>query len=361
MRIVCFFGLILTAVLPGVTQTPANAAPGLPKDPHEIFAAAAPFYDFNSPELKPWHLKATYRLYDENGKPSEQGTFEYWWASPKVYRSSWTRPSATHSDWHMADGRNAHQFTGAPLEYFESNLLEVLLSPLPSSNEIDPSKYRLDQGSVGSRKDKSPCVMVVPLMPLYPKLQTVPLGLFPTYCFDSQLPVLRASHTFGNVTTGFNHIVKVQNRYLAREIGFYDGERKILSATVDSITNLSPTDPALSHPVEPIIPQTINTSGKKPEKVTISGGLMTGMLVKKVQPIYPQNAKDLHVSGTVVLQATIGRDGGVHNLRVISAPAPSLAISALWAVSRWQYKPYLLMGEPVEVDTTVNVIYTLDD
>jgi protein TonB len=83
------------------------------------------------------------------------------------------------------------------------------------------------------------------------------------------------------------------------------------------------------------------------------------MLLKKQVPFYPQEAMDAHISGTVVLQAIIGRDGGVHDLHVISAPAPSLAISALWAVSQWQYKPYMLNGEPTEVQTTVNVIFSM--
>jgi len=86
---------------------------------------------------------------------------------------------------------------------------------------------------------------------------------------------------------------------------------------------------------------------------------MTGMLVKKPQPIYPENAKYSHISGTVLLQATIGKDGKVHDLHIILSSSPLLSDSALQAVSHWEYKPYLLNGEPVEVDTTVNVIYTL--
>ena len=83
------------------------------------------------------------------------------------------------------------------------------------------------------------------------------------------------------------------------------------------------------------------------------------MLVKKEIPIYPHDAKDARVSGKVVLNAIIGTDGRIHDLRVVEAPWPSLAASSLFAVSRWQYKPYLLNGEPVEVETTVNVIYSL--
>jgi protein TonB len=83
------------------------------------------------------------------------------------------------------------------------------------------------------------------------------------------------------------------------------------------------------------------------------------MLLKKQAPIYPQDAKDAHVSGTVVLRGTIGMDGGVHNLHVVSAPWPSLAVAALAAVSQWEYKPFLFSGSPTEVDTTINVIFSL--
>ena len=83
------------------------------------------------------------------------------------------------------------------------------------------------------------------------------------------------------------------------------------------------------------------------------------MLVKQQAPIYPQKAKDAHVSGTVVLQATIGKDGKIINLHAILSPSSLLSDSAVEAVSHWEYKPYLLNGEPVDVDTTVNVIYTL--
>ena len=70
--------LFVAVLLPGSSQTAVNAGPGLPKEPREILAAAAPSYDFSSPELKRWHLKAIYQLYDLKGNPMEQGTWEYW-------------------------------------------------------------------------------------------------------------------------------------------------------------------------------------------------------------------------------------------------------------------------------------------
>jgi protein TonB len=95
-----------------------------------------------------------------------------------------------------------------------------------------------------------------------------------------------------------------------------------------------------------------------PKKVNISAGVAIGMLIQKTTPIYPPIAKAARVSGTVVLQATISKSGTIENLRVMSGPA-MLQQAALEAVRQWRYRPYLLNNDPVEVDTTVNVIFTL--
>jgi protein TonB len=83
-----------------------------------------------------------------------------------------------------------------------------------------------------------------------------------------------------------------------------------------------------------------------------------GMLLQKTIPVYPPIAKAARVSGTVVLQAVISKSGTIENLKVISGPA-MLQGAAQDAVRSWRYRPYLLNGEPVEVETTVNVVFTL--
>jgi protein TonB len=95
-----------------------------------------------------------------------------------------------------------------------------------------------------------------------------------------------------------------------------------------------------------------------PKKVNISAGVATGMLIQKTTPVYPPIAKAARVSGTVVIQATISKTGTIENLHVVSGPA-MLQSAALDAVKSWRYRPYLLNNEPVEVETTVNVIFTL--
>ncbi|MGA3034912.1 MAG: TonB family protein [Terracidiphilus sp.] len=86
--------------------------------------------------------------------------------------------------------------------------------------------------------------------------------------------------------------------------------------------------------------------------------LAEGLLIRKVIPRYPSIGVAIHLEGTVVLQATISKSGTIENLRVMSGPAV-LQRAALDAVAQWRYRPYLLNGEPVEVETTVNVEFRL--
>lgn len=91
----------------------------------------------------------------------------------------------------------------------------------------------------------------------------------------------------------------------------------------------------------------------------VTSGVMQGMLIYKVVPVYPAVAQALRTSGTVVLQATISRTGAIENLRVVEGPA-MLCQAALDAVRQWRYRPYMLNGRPLEVETTVDVNFTLD-
>jgi protein TonB len=95
-----------------------------------------------------------------------------------------------------------------------------------------------------------------------------------------------------------------------------------------------------------------------PKRITVSQGVQAGLLIRKVSPTYPPLAKQARIQGSVVLQAVIGKDGTIQNLRAVSGH-PMLIPSALDAVKQWKYKPYFLNGEPVEVDTQVTVNFTL--
>jgi len=95
-----------------------------------------------------------------------------------------------------------------------------------------------------------------------------------------------------------------------------------------------------------------------PQRVRISQGVTKGLLVQKIEPQYPPLARAARVQGEVVLSAVIDGNGQINNLQLVSGH-PMLVQAAIAAVKQWRYKPYLLNGQPVEVETTITVIFSL--
>ncbi|HXX00366.1 MAG TPA: TonB family protein [Candidatus Acidoferrales bacterium] len=110
------------------------------------------------------------------------------------------------------------------------------------------------------------------------------------------------------------------------------------------------------------LPNIVNSGSSAPRPIlqtlNISQGVSQGLLMKKVQPVYPRNALSMRVEGTVQLLATISKSGDISAVKVLSGPA-QLTGAAADAVKQWKYKPYLLNGEPVEIQTQVTVVFRL--
>ena len=101
---------------------------------------------------------------------------------------------------------------------------------------------------------------------------------------------------------------------------------------------------------------TVHAAASNP--TSISAGVAVGLLIQKAPPVYPAIAKAAHVSGTVEIQATISKTGTIQDMHIVSGPV-MLRQAALDAVRTWRYKPYRLNNEPTEVQTTINVIFSL--
>jgi len=102
------------------------------------------------------------------------------------------------------------------------------------------------------------------------------------------------------------------------------------------------------------------TASVKPmlQTLSVSQGVSQGLLLKKVAPSYPQNALRMHIEGIVELMATISKNGDITHIKIISGNG-QLTKAASDAVKQWKYKPYLLNGEPVEIQTQVTVNFKL--
>jgi TonB family protein len=101
------------------------------------------------------------------------------------------------------------------------------------------------------------------------------------------------------------------------------------------------------------VPAESSQAASQPEK-----NLQVGQLVNLVDPVYPPDAEQKHIEGTVRLHATIGMDGSIKDLQPLSGP-PSLLPAALTAVREWRYNPTLLNGQPIETQEDISLVFRL--
>ncbi len=117
-------------------------------------------------------------------------------------------------------------------------------------------------------------------------------------------------------------------------------------------------NPFMSNLLNSVHPPAHPSIGRPTKPVPVSRGVSEGLLIHPVKPTYPPIALTAHVQGEVILQAVIGKDGTIQNLHIVSGH-PMLIKAAVDAVQQWRYRPYLLNGEPVEVETQVRVTFTI--
>ncbi|MBZ5539076.1 MAG: energy transducer TonB [Acidobacteriia bacterium] len=114
------------------------------------------------------------------------------------------------------------------------------------------------------------------------------------------------------------------------------------------------------HPPESFSDTRKKVSSETEEKrIRMGGNATAAKILQRIQPLYPEKARRERLQGTVKLFAIIGKDGSIHMLRVATGYC-SLAQEAMRAVRQWRYSPTLLEGQPVEVETTIDVIFSLN-
>lgn len=109
----------------------------------------------------------------------------------------------------------------------------------------------------------------------------------------------------------------------------------------------------------PARPRTPKVIIKAPMRIRVGGSLEVAKLVKLVRPVYPESARQQDVQGTVTLEAVISKRGIPLSVKVLASPNPALATAARDAVQQWRYQPTLLNGQPIEVVTTISLLFRL--
>jgi TonB family protein len=144
----------------------------------------------------------------------------------------------------------------------------------------------------------------------------------------------------------------------------YKAPHVVLVAGREALQTVTLNVGAVTEEVDVVAVGTAKTSteeaGHKTIRVRIGGDVQAPKIITKVQPVYPEAAKAAGTQGTVLLHAVIGMNGNPLSLRVMNSEVdPQLARAAVEAVSQWRYRPTLLNGEPIEVDTTITVNFKL--
>jgi TonB family protein len=220
-----------------------------------------------------------------------------------------------------------------------------VVHPMPQQRDVAGSKAEARKEKFG--KATFECIMLD--RPIK-AVAYFPIGLFPTYCMDAGRDSLRASYDYGSQVILRNEVDAFQGKAVARDITVSRGGTLAATARVFKLeagagdyTEFAQND-ELEHGVRPL---------------RVGAATMAGTLVSHVNPSYPAAAKERNAAGTVTLQAVIGRDGRVGFIRLVAAPDVDLGNAALAAVKQWVYKPYLVDGEAVEVETTMIVSFSI--
>jgi TonB family protein len=302
---------------------------------------AAVLNSIDDAAMKPWHLKLSFQLFDDKGKPTEKGTIEEWWADPSSHKTVYTSPSYSNTDIQTKDGFYRKESL-SPVPHLLQLILLDLIHPMPSEREIAEAKPDLQEHEFG--KTKMDCIMLAQAIKNLPHS---PLGLFPTYCFDHDQDSLRVSFDFGSQTITRNRLGMFQDREVGVDQTLSSGSINAITAHLDNLEVLPVVESDMIPPAEF---KKIN-----PKLIMVSSGVAQGLRIKSVPPIYPENSRNSRIAGAVILRGLIGSDGRIHSLKVISTPDPDLAIAAITAVRQWTYKPYLLNGAAVDMDTQITV------
>ena len=286
-------------------------------------------------------MKAHYSLL-KSGK-MEDGTFEEWWLAPQKYKIAYTRKGFTQTDY--AGDAGLFRMGDQQWPVGEEALIhQEITQPLPAMPDAKDAELRAADynGSQGLR-----CVEVA----YTPVTADAARTSNPVYCMDSLKPVLRvtALHGMHNLTT-YNRVTQFQGHYIAEDIEASIADKTVFTLTVDLMEALSGVDDTTLAP-----PAGATLIAK--DKLVLPGGALS--ILKFLTPAYPSLAKQVHADGKVEVMVTIDRLGRV--VRVGGATGPTLLRQpAMDAVSHWEFRPFLLCGEPTEVDAKVAIIFKVN-
>jgi len=313
----------------------------MPSDPAALLALAAKVNGLQNAGTEPLHIKATYQVIDDKGGVAETGTFEEIRFTAKKYKLTYSSPSISQTDY----STDAGLFRVGDSKWPDSRAVaarDILYPAFPSSEMIGKSRIKTEERKVGNTQLK--CVTLDPA-------KAGAIGYHDVYCFSSAAPILRTVELgHGIVGIVYNGIVAVRGAYIAGDASSSLVGKLRVRVHLDVLNAMPHEDESVLTPPPGTAPIT--------RRAWVGAGAMGNKIVRKAAPEYPAIARAAKIQGTVLLEAVIGKDGRIVEARAIGGP-PMLQQASIDAVRKWVYEPYLLDGEPIEVETEINVVFSL--
>lgn len=314
---VCLICVLTFAATQGKAQNaaaPDVAAPAaLPTDPKELLKLVAKTNDLTGDDLKPWHLKATYKVSGWDGKVTNEGTYEEFWVRATKSKRIFISATFTQTEYTTEKGllrTGSHDFAPGQL----SRVIDQLVHPV--------SMLQTGDGGVSSvemHKQQQGTSEFICLTEFTGALKKA-TAAGDTYCIDSTLPALRVSlHSGVGAQILRNQLVRFQGHYLARDLEGYwaaapdSKPRPSLSVHVDSLEVIQTVNEAdFTPPADAFSP---------PKRIDLAESVTKGLILNHPKPVYAPIACAVHLQGVVVLNVLIGPEGHVEHLSVSSGAA----------------------------------------
>ena len=352
-------GLVALSCVAAVLSTQAQTITPRKISLRDLLILTSHTSDFEGPDGQPFRLKAKFETYDWKGKPAGEGALEETWLKPGFVRRTITFRGVTRTQVSAGGGvrSTGDHFAGS---FVERRLIEALLNAVPSEQSIHNAAevaYRplkLNNGTLD-------CVILSPL----PIPQTYWVeGVKETaqfseataartsYCVNSTTHVLRVVQERFDAALTYDDIERLGTHALGKKISLFQGNVKRGTLVVTSL------QPAVELK-ESDFNVPANATNLDAEDIELPEKVMAGSIIKKLAPVYPDSASERHISGQVILDAVIGKEGTIKELDLVSSPDKALTESAMYAVQRWIYHPYLVNGTPTEVQTKIVVTFSI--
>lgn len=342
---------------PGVSGSPpANvAAIANPKTPEEFFARARQLSDLDAAGI-PFHLKATYVAlgsvgYQDGAEVSGNGTIEIWWLSKDLWRRETTL--AGYRTVFIRDG-------GKTQIYGTSNYIPLRLRQAEQAAVVKISSQAAASEDWKLKRTKVSGVNLIILSPAEsarishadPALpnKPAPILLQDYFSPDGILRIRR----HGEFITFYNRFQPFQGLVVPRSTEVALGQSRLVTVSIDALEPLAPGNATQARITE--VPKNLQLAARR---ILMPSKVVRGRIIRQIAPVYPPSAVAARQQGPVEICATIDDTGHVREPYLISSAGPLLDRAALTAVRQWTYKPLTLDGYPVNVETTITVIFSL--